>query len=199
MFVVVVVLLPKRRIENDRTDWAQIFTQYSTTSRLQSLLWRSWSVASLSCSTRKPRFSPISTDDQLVGRYFTEFYSKQPLCTVENPIPTLFYIRSSLLLPIWPIFRVRSPETFDDFRHISLKPPPNMMLTPSQQWQTTHDSAVLPIRPIFSVLSPYPFLTIFAIFSLKSPPNIHSGQGIHHVRVQRAFITCLGSHWPLMT
>ncbi len=66
MCVVVVVLLPKRSIGNDRTDWAETFTQYFTASRLQSLLWRRWSVASLVCSTsktiRKPRFSPISTD-----------------------------------------------------------------------------------------------------------------------------------------
>ncbi len=57
---------------------------------LKSLLWRSRSVASLACSTskitRKPRFSPIFTDDQLLGRYFTEFYSIQQLCTMVNHI-----------------------------------------------------------------------------------------------------------------
>ncbi len=49
---------------------------------------------------------------------------------------------------------------------------------------------VLLIRAIFRVRSADPFLTIFAIFSLKPPPNIHSGQGIHLMRVQPAFITC---------
>ncbi len=79
------------------------------------------------------------------------------------------------------------------FAIFSFKSPPNTMVTPSQQWQTTHDSAVLPIWPIFSVRSPDPFLTIFAIFSVKSPPNINSGQGIHIMRVQRAFSTCSDS------
>ncbi len=44
-------------------------------------------------------------------------------------------------------------------------------MIPSQLWSTTRDSAVLPIQPIFRVRSPDPFVTIFAIFSLKSPPN----------------------------
>ncbi len=73
----------------------------------------------------------------------------------------------------------------DDFRFaiFSYKSPLNTMVAPSQQWQTTHD--LLPIRPIFMIRSPDPFLMIFVIFSLKSPPNIHSGQGIHLMRFQR--------------
>ncbi len=85
----------------------------------------------------------------------------------------------------------RSPDPFlMVFAIFSLKSSPNMMVTPSQQRPTTHDSAVLPIRSIFRVRSPDPFLTIFATFSLKSSPNILSGQGIHLMRVQRTFITC---------
>ncbi len=41
----------------------------------------------------------------------------------------------------------------DDFRHFFIQIPPNTMVTPSQLWQTTHDSAVLPIWPIFRVRS----------------------------------------------
>ncbi len=33
--------------------------------------------------------TPISTDAELVSRYFTVFYSKQPLCTVADPIPNI--------------------------------------------------------------------------------------------------------------
>ncbi len=78
----------------------------------------------------------------------------------------------------------------DDFHHFSLKSPPNMMVTPYRRWYSAPDSAVLPIRPIFRVRSPDPFLMIFAIFSLKSPPNIHSGQRFQLMRVQRAIIAC---------
>ncbi len=78
---------------------------------------------------------------------------------------TLSYIRSSLVPRIRPIFKVRSPDAFlTIFTIFSLKSPPNMMVTPSQQWLSTNDSAVLPIRPIFGVRSANPFLTIFAIF-----------------------------------
>ncbi len=52
------------------------------------------------------------------------------------------------------------------FTFFSLKSPPNMTVTQSQQWKSTRDSAVLLIRPIFRVRSPDTFLTIFAIFSL---------------------------------
>ncbi len=151
---------------------------------------------------------------QLVGRCFTEFYSKQPLCNMANPIPNIVLhpqfvrttdsadFRGPIARPVsrfslflhsnrhgirWrphpnagrvltifrAIFRVRSPDPFlTIFAIFSLKSPPNTMLTPSQQWQTTHDLAVLSIRPIFRVQSPDPFLKIFAIFLLKSPPNM---------------------------
>ncbi len=73
----------------------------------------------------------------------------------------------------YTIFKVRSPEPFlTIFEIFSLKSHQKTMVTSSQQWQTTHDSEVLPIRPIFRVRSPDPFLAFLTIFSLKSQQNM---------------------------
>ncbi len=91
------------------------------------------------------------------------------------------------------VFRVRSPDPFlTIFAIFSLIP-----------MVTEYDGDPIPTepdysrlggtadRPIFWVRSPGPFLTVFVNFSHKSPPNLHSGQGIHLMRVQRAFSTYL--------
>ncbi len=79
--------------------------------------------------------------------------------------PTLSYIHSALVPRIRPIFRVQSPVPFPMiFAIFSLKSPPNTMVNPSRQWQSTRDSPVLPIRPIFRVRSPEPVSDDFRHF-----------------------------------
>ncbi len=93
----------------------------------------------------------------------------------------------SAVLPIRPIFRVRSPDRFlMIFAIFSLKSPPNMIVTPSQQWQSTHDS-VLPIWPIFRVRSPDRFLSPF--FHSNRHRIFTQDRGFT-LCAQRAFITC---------
>ncbi len=105
-----------------------------------------------------PIAGPVSED-------FRHFFTQIATEYDDDPIPTWQTTHDSAVLPIRPIFRVRSPDTFlTIFGIFPLKSPPNTMVTPSQQWQTTHDSAVLPIRPIFRIRSPDPFVKISPYF-----------------------------------
>ncbi len=68
-------------------------------------------------------------DSQLVGRYFTDFYSKQPLCTMTNPIPNIFLHPQLVCTTDSADFQgpITRPVS-DGFRHLFTQIGPNIHL-----------------------------------------------------------------------